>query len=253
MEDTINMEEALSDLRLLLLDQPGYYFTWKGFMYNKEYTLPRLDNIYLDVIYSDEEENPFYRRSPACSLDNGRSQVLFSGRDTYRVTDVTSLRYGRNFHKEDLPKGEKRRRRGLLKKLEITKNARGFKEEKRLDMDAMPHLYEALYADPVDSLERCFPEIYLTLPAEDAYDMLRLRKTKESRLAIENTEGYDGTLKSAIEAHSINAGGNRIGVPYKYFLGSGVLCADYSEPVFGKWYYSKEMKVETPHFAIRHF
>jgi len=225
-----------------------YLYCWSGVFFELEHELIRYDKVFLNVI-GESGGASFFRRIAPCVIPGRQREgheepyILFSLPVAYRITN--NRRKGKVVPFQDLETGERYREAGLSKCLEYGRSPNKFLPSRKNDRVVIELMSNMLEQDTIGnrSVLESAPLFYMTCPG-DGTRCLRLRGDQSS---LEYIRGFNefspalsldsniAELKSIIE---IDVGGGRIGYPFSFFYGKGVLAAepfDDDRPM-GVWY-----------------
>ena len=237
------------------------YTSWSGVFFDTEHRLIRADKTFLNVVLFMEGAWIFRRLAPLLRSGNeqvGRPEpyILYTMTNTYRVQN--GERRGKVVLGEELGADEQYRETGLLKQLREGTARDCLCSRCRADADVLQQL-ESLSPD-VRSLPplTTAPLFYTTCNglAETPY----ARRNRDTLEFLRGFRGYNPKLQTEQNIRqlqkelTVNAGKDRVGYPFSFFYGKGVLAADVINMEYpaGNWYQTTEAEFSgsLPHLEI---
>ena len=250
MNNRERMDALVGTMRDLLNTRSGYYFSWTADVFDDGHLMPRVDRTHLHVVYLSAD-GPRYKLINPCIAEEMRSKVVYSARRSYRVT--SGIRRGHVILEGDLLEQETYVQSGLSKELTVGNKGYFFNPTKKADiasMDFMEGIYEA---EDVEDMSEMTPEVFITVRDKHNLGNMQVRDTAAAIHMVEQCPDYRGDVASVLDDFSVDAGQGRVALPYKYFVGRGVLVCDYAEPVFGKWFHARDLNTANNQMILADF
>jgi hypothetical protein len=239
------------------LPEGDLLYCWSGVVFDLTHKVIRADKTFLNVIIR-RSEGPLFLRCPTCLCASGccgRQEpfIRYSLSTVYRVAD--GPRKGKVVSACDIRQDERYRDAGISKWLKMGSTSDCFSAARSGDQ-IIARLLEALLEQRgivTRSVLDTAPLFYTCTNTTP-----RPRRDQDTLEYMRGFEGYDPILSMEQNVNKLrnqivmDVGNNKVGFPFSFFYGRGVLAADFSDPErpFGQWWQIPEAEFPESRPAI---
>lgn len=245
----------------ILRDVGGYLACWSRAVYPSDegHKFTRLDKVFLNLIFEDNDGTPAFRRISACMRDvpyKGPVQA-YALEQTYRIT--SGYRKGCVVAWDDLEGDEHYQPAGVSRQLAYAPVPYAFHEYHQSDRAAFNLLRKLPQLEHRTTLLSHVPTLYLTYRPDQAHTLF-LRKTGEAMRWMRDNlpmdaqgRGDDLILMQHHQMVAEDAGHGRYSLPYGFVHGRGVIAAaEHGDFKFDTWVRVPDIRLELNCLEVCH-